>query len=395
MLKAGVGGLLAISMMALASYFYQASMIAHLPADEYALVMIGLGSFLITTALGSAVEVVSAVGHARASTIGLVTLMGTACGVSVVLGVVGMVPIGVEWRLLLPIGFSAAALVFFASSLGAAQATGRWSAYLGMALLYASTYAGLAVVCYDPFFALAIPGLAATVGGTPGLLIRPPHRFGSRQAASTAVRLAPIPLLVNLDLWLVSHWLGPAASAYRVPALLGRPFYYLFGSGLAPAVRRAAGTGRAPTSIALASLTPLAVAPVGFLALAAARSRLPDPWGTFQLDLLAWAVFAQASVATFYLLLNGLGHRAGRWYVVALLWLPIAFMLPPLAQLLVSLTGGALIIGRATSSSWPRLSLRPRVHYSGHRKDVQRPWARTPGDDRGGVTRPATDQPRE
>lgn len=367
MLKAGFWGLLALAVMALASYFYQASMIAHLAPEQYALVMVGLGSFLITTSLGNAVEVVSVLRHGRPSVRGLAGLMTLAAVLSVSLALVGMLPLGVAPALLLPIGFSAAFLVFLGGSLGAAQAGGHWSAYLMMAMLYAATYAGLAVVCYDPFLALAIPGIAGALGGAPGLLMPVSNRFGAREATSTAVKLAPIPLLVNLDLWLASHWLGPATAAYRVPALLGRPFFYLLGSGLAPAIRRAAASGRSLALIAVFSLAPLIVAPVGFVSLAYLRGVLPDPWGAFRLDLLAWAIFAQASVGSFYLLINGLGHRAGHRYALALLLLPVAFVLPPLAQILVATTGGALLLGQASGrASLPALlRLRSKVSSRG------------------------------
>ena len=363
MLKAGFWGLLALAVMALASYFYQASMIAHLEPDQYALVMVGLGSFLITTALGNAVEVVSVLHHGKPSVRGLAGLMTLAALLSASLALVGMFPLGVTPAMLLPIGFSAAFLVFFGGSLGAAQAGGRWPVYLGMALLYAATYAGLAIVCYDPFLALAIPGIAGALGGLPGLFVTVPNRFGTRETAPTAVRLAPIPLLVNLDLWLASHWLGPATAAYRVPALLGRPFFYLLGSGLAPAVRRAAASGRSMVLIALVSLAPLVAAPFGFVALASLRGFLPDPWGAFRLDLLAWAIFAQASVGSFYLLINGLGHRAGQRYALALLLLPVAFVLPPLAQILVATTGGILLLVQASGRAYllPLQRLRSRA----------------------------------
>jgi len=342
--KAGLGGLIAITAMALASYFYQAAMIAHLEPDQYAYVMIGLGSFLITTSLGSAIEVTSVIRGARLSTHGLASLVTVAAAVSAGLAIVGMYPLGLETGLVVPVACSAALQLFFARSLGAAQAEARWHAYLAMALVYSGTYAGLATICYEPLLALAIPGIAGAIGGLPGLLFSPPNRFDARPVVSPALKLAAFPLLVNLDLWLASHWLGPATSAYRVPALLGRPFFYLLGSGLAPAVRRAAASNRPAALIGALSLLPLAVAPVGFAALAELRGVLPSPWGEFRLDLLAWAVFAQSSIASFFLLVNGLGHRAGQRYMLALVLLPVAFSVPPLAQILVAMTGGILLL---------------------------------------------------
>lgn len=363
MLKAGVGGLVAISVMALASYFYQAAMIAHLAPEQYALVMVGLGSFLITTSLGSAIEVTSVMRNGRLSARGLAGLMALAGALSVVLASVGMHPLGLNPTLLLPIACSAAFLVYFGRSLGAAQANADWRAYLAMALIYAATYAGLAMVCYDPFLALAIPGIAGALGGMPGLFIPASTRFRAREVAPAATKMAPIPLLVNLDLWLVSHWLGPATAAYRVPALLGRPFFYLLGPGLAPAFRRAAASGRPATLIAALGILPLATAPLGFATLTLLRGILPAPWGEFRLDLLAWAIAAQSSVASFYLLINGLGHRAGQRYALALLLLPAAFVIPPLAQILIAVSGGVLLFAQASGqASLPTFErLRSRV----------------------------------
>ncbi len=105
--------------------------------------------------------------------------------------------------------------------------------------------------------------------------------------------------------------------------------------------------------IALLSLVPLVVAPIGFVTLACLRGMLPDPWGTFRLDLLAWAIFAQASVGSFYLLINGLGHRAGQRYALALL-LPAASVLPLLAQILVATTSGILLLAQACGRGYLR-----------------------------------------
>lgn len=352
MLRVSFWGVMAITAMALSSYLYQGVMIAHLKPEQYALLMVGLGSLFITTALGSAVEVGSALWGGRLSTRALAGLMLLAGTLSASLALVGMIPLGIVPTLLLPVGISAALSVFFRGSLGVAQAGGYWWAYNAMALLYAILHAGLAFICYDPFLALLIPGVASVISGAIGLRLRVPGCLAVRDVVTMTLKLAPIPLLVNLDLWLASHWLGPATAAYRVPALLGRPFFYLLGSGLAPAVRRAAASSRSMLLIALISLVPLVVAPFGFVTLVSLRGILPDPWGTFRLDLLAWAIFAQASVGSFYLLINGLGHRAGQRYALALLLLPVAFVLPPLAQILVATTGGILLLAQACGRAY-------------------------------------------
>jgi hypothetical protein len=350
--KAGLGGLVAITAMALASYFYQAMMIAHLDPEQYAHVMVGLGSFLITTSLGSAIEVTSVVRAGRLCARSLGGLMALAATLSVGLAITGMYPLGLETALVVPVAWSAALLLFFARSLGAAQAQARWRAYLAMALVYAGTYAGLATICYEPFLALAIPGIAGAIGGLPGLLLASPNRFDARPVVPVAFKLAPFPLLINLDLWLAPHWLGSATAAYRVPALLGRPFFYLLGSGFAPAVRRAAASNRPLVLIGALALVPLAAAPVGFVTLAVLRSVLPAPWGDFRLDLLAWAVFGQSSIASLYLLVNGLGHRAGQRYVLALALLPVAFVTPPLAQILVAAAGAILLLDQVAGRAY-------------------------------------------
>ena len=344
MLKNSLRGLIAIAAISLSSYLYQALIIARLAPGEYSLVMVGMGSFLMTTAIGSGVEILVVLRNARLSPPALGGLMALSGLVSSALAAAGLLPLGVPPAVILAAGASAALSISLNSALGLAQAGGHWSRFIAMALLYSGAKVAFALVCYDPVFALLIPGLAAGLAAVPGLRLPAAHRLSLRDVLRMAVKMGPIPVLANLDLWLSSYWLGPASAGYGVPALLGRPFYYV-AAGLTPAARKAAASGARPAKIAALAGVPLLAAPLGLAVLVALRPYIPYPWGVFDLGLLGWAIVAQAAVGSLLLLLNGLGERLGWRWALPLVLLPLALLQPPLIQTTIALLAAVLLLG--------------------------------------------------
>ncbi len=343
MVRAGIWGLYGLLVSSASSYLYQVLMVSHLSQQSYSLAMVGMGSFLSFWWLASAVEASVVVGRASIRAMHLGLLMVVAFALAAATAFAGMAAMGAKPEMVAGAGMSAALSVLVRWSLGVAQTEGAWGGFVLITTSYAVTKASLALVCYDPVFAMVIPGVAALVGSAPALLIpRPRAILRLREVLALGLKFAPVPLLANLDLWLAPHWLGVSAGQYGVPAVLARPFFYL-ASGLKPAMLRAAMENpRAKLSLFLAGL-PLLAAPVGFVALLSVRPVLPHPWDAFSAELLAWAVAAQASVATLNLAVNGLGKRSGWRWTLALLLAPLALFVPPLAQIVVALVSTALL----------------------------------------------------
>ncbi len=344
MLRASVWGFFALAVTSLSSYAYQVLMVFHLPSRAYALVMVGIGSFLTLSYLGSALEVMTVLRKGSARAIDLALLMAMASAASTFLAWIGAVPLGPSVQLPVAAGISAAMTLPMSWALGIAQAEQAWGWFAIMVTTYSVVKAGLATVCYDPTLGVLIPGIAALLGSLPAFLIRrPPATLELREILTTAIKFAPLPLVANLDLWLAPHWLGSRAEGYGVPAVLARPFFYL-AAGLAPAVRRGAASGCPKWQIAALAAIPLGTAPLGIAVLLEGRTFLPAPWNSFSTDLLLWAGVAQSAVGALLLAMNGFGPRAQWGWAAGLLFLPLALVIPPLAQIATALSCAGIMV---------------------------------------------------